>query len=66
MDKYICKVCATIYDPKIGIPEDNILPGTDFKDIPETWTCTVCGASKSSYVILPEEECQKLINESSK
>lgn len=63
MDKYICKVCATIYDPNLGIIEDGIEPGTPFEKIPSNWVCTVCGSPKSMYEILPEEEYQKLINE---
>lgn len=63
MNKYICRVCATIYDPDLGIPEDGILPGTPFENIPSNWVCTVCGSPKDKYMILPEEEYQKLINE---
>lgn len=62
MDKYICKVCATIYDPAVGIPEDGIAPGTPFEDIPETWVCTVCGCPKNMYVKLSEEEYQKILS----
>lgn len=63
MDKYICKVCATIYDPELGIPEDGIKPGTPFEDIPSSWVCTVCGSPKSMYELFPESEYQKLVNE---
>lgn len=63
MNKYICTVCATIYDPALGIPEDGIPAGTSFEDIPQDWTCTVCGSPKNRYVILPEEEYQRLLNE---
>lgn len=62
MEKYICTVCATIYDPALGIPEDEILPGTPFEDIPSDWACTVCGSPKSKYIVLPEEEYQRLLN----
>lgn len=63
MDKYICQVCATIYDPYLGDPEDGFPPGTPFEGLPESWTCPVCGSPKSSYIPLPEEEYQKLVNE---
>lgn len=33
MDKYICKVCATIYDSNLGDSEDSIPPGTPFEEI---------------------------------
>lgn len=63
MNKYICTVCATIYNPDLGIPEDGILPGTPFENIPQNWMCTVCGSPKIKYIVLPEEEYQRLLNE---
>lgn len=48
--KYICEICGFIYDPALGIPEDGIAPGTAFKDIPDTWACPDCGASKEDFV----------------
>lgn len=48
MDKYICTVCATIYNPALGVLEDGIAPGTPFEKIPENWMCTVCGSPKIS------------------
>ena len=62
MDKYICKVCATIYDPDKGDPEDDVLPGTPFEKVPESWTCPVCGSPKSFYELLPPEEYERIIN----
>lgn len=47
--KYKCLVCGYIYDPAIGDPEHNIPAGTDFDDLPEYWTCPICGADKSSF-----------------
>ncbi len=55
MDKYICKVCATIYDPEIGDIEDGIKPQTPFEAIPDDWTCPICGSPKSSYELLSAE-----------
>lgn len=63
MDKYICTVCATIYDPTLGIPEDEISPGTPFEKIPQDWMCTVCGSPKDKYILLSEEDYQRLLNE---
>lgn len=60
MDKYICTICATIYDPAVGIVEDGIAPGTAFEDIPSDWVCTVCGSPKDSYKRLPEDYYTKL------
>jgi len=49
MDKYQCSVCGYIYDPAKGDPDGGIKPGTRFEDIPDDWTCPVCGAEKSQF-----------------
>ena len=47
--KYVCDICGWIYDPAVGDPDNGIAPGTDFKDIPEDWTCPECGADTDSF-----------------
>ena len=49
MAKYKCSVCGWIYDPEKGDQEGGIPPGTPFEQIPETWVCPVCGASKKDF-----------------
>jgi len=49
MAKYRCTVCGYIYDPELGDPDGDIKPGTPFEDIPDTWVCPVCGASKDQF-----------------
>lgn len=49
MTKYKCTVCGYIYDPAAGDPDGGIKPGTPFEAIPDTWTCPVCGVSKSDF-----------------
>ncbi|MFH7321130.1 rubredoxin [Desulfurivibrio sp. D14AmB] len=49
MKKYECNVCGYIYDPEAGDPEGGIAPGTSFADLPESWTCPICGADKSQF-----------------
>jgi flavin reductase (DIM6/NTAB) family NADH-FMN oxidoreductase RutF/rubredoxin len=49
MAKYECTVCGYIYDPALGDPDGKIAPGTPFEELPESWTCPVCGASKSEF-----------------
>lgn len=49
MYKYRCSVCGWLYDPKIGYPDGGIAPGTPFEKLPDSWTCPVCGAPKSSF-----------------
>lgn len=60
MDKYICKVCATIYDPVFGDPEDSIPAGTPFEKLPDDWVCSICGTSKDKFEKLSQEEYNKL------
>lgn len=52
MDKYQCSVCGYIYDPEKGDPDGGIKPGTRFEDIPDDWTCPVCGASKDQFKLI--------------
>jgi rubredoxin len=49
MDKYECTVCGYVYDPAEGDPDNGIEPGTAFEDLPDDWTCPVCGASKDQF-----------------
>lgn len=49
MDKYECTVCGYVYNPKDGDPDNGIAPGTPFEDLPDDWTCPVCGASKDQF-----------------
>lgn len=62
MDKYICKICATIYDPQKGEIEDGIGPGTPFNKLPDSWICPVCGCTKDKYEILPPDEDEKILS----
>jgi len=47
--KYKCTICGYVYDPEKGDPDSGIAPGTPFADLPETWTCPQCGASKNDF-----------------
>ena len=49
MDKYVCNVCGYVYDPEDGDPDNGVAPGTAFDDVPDDWTCPVCGAGKSDF-----------------
>lgn len=50
MAKYRCTICGYIYDPAVGDETQGIDPATAFEDLPDTWTCPVCGAPKSDFV----------------
>lgn len=49
MKKYVCTVCGYVYDEAAGIPDSDIAPGTKWEDIPEDWTCPLCGATKAEF-----------------
>lgn len=51
MASYACSICGYVYDPVKGDPDSGIAFGTRFEDIPEFWTCPVCGADKSKFEI---------------
>ena len=42
MTKYRCSVCNYIYDESTE--------GKKFVDLPESWTCPVCGAPKTAFI----------------
>jgi flavin reductase (DIM6/NTAB) family NADH-FMN oxidoreductase RutF/rubredoxin len=46
---YTCSVCGYVYNEALGDPDNGIAPGTKFEDLPDTWTCPVCGADKSKF-----------------
>jgi rubredoxin len=49
MGKYVCTVCGYEYDPQVGDPDNDIAAGTAFADVPEDWTCPICGAGKDAF-----------------
>jgi rubredoxin len=49
MKKYVCTVCGYLYDEAEGIPDKGIAPGTKWEDIPQDWTCPLCGATKEEF-----------------
>ena len=51
MKIYVCELCGYEYNPKNGDTDNGIDPRTDFEDLPEDWTCPLCGASKEDFQI---------------
>ncbi len=49
MKKYVCDVCGWIYDEAQGDPDNGIEAGTAFEDLPEDFTCPLCGVGKDSF-----------------
>ena len=49
MDKWVCQICGYVYDPAVGDDEGGIPAGTSFEDLPDDWTCPICGAGKDDF-----------------
>jgi len=49
MDKYRCTVCEYVYDPQVGDPDNGIVAGTSFDDLPDGWVCPECGVGKEAF-----------------
>ncbi len=49
LHKFRCLVCGYEYDPAEGDPTKGIPPGTAFEDLPEGWTCPICGVGKEEF-----------------
>lgn len=49
MARYRCTICGYEYDPVLGDPDSGIKPGTAFEDIPDSWMCPICGATKDQF-----------------
>lgn len=46
---YICEACAFVYDEAAGLPEQGIAPGTPWSQVPESWGCPDCSATKADF-----------------
>jgi len=49
MEKYRCGVCGCEYDPAVGDPQGGVDAGTEFGELPDGWTCPVCGSAKALF-----------------
>lgn len=47
---YVCGGCGYEYDAMKGDPDNDVLPGTLFENLPEDWVCPWCAASKEEFV----------------
>ncbi|AAP99425.1 MULTISPECIES: rubredoxin [Prochlorococcus] len=50
--KHQCKDCIYSYDPKLGDPSQGVPPGVPFDDLPASWVCPLCKASKKRFKVL--------------
>lgn len=52
MKKYQCIICGFIYNEAEGWPEDGIIAGTAWADVPEDWNCPDCGITKDQFEMI--------------
>jgi len=57
---YQCSNCLTVYNEQLGELENNILPGTAFKDLSEDYCCILCEADKSNFRPIEQSELMLL------
>jgi rubredoxin len=49
MKVWQCVVCGFVYNEVDGLPEEGIVAGTAWADIPENWACPDCGVAKADF-----------------
>ena len=47
--KYICSVCGYEYDEEAGDTANGIAPGTKWEDVPDDFSCPLCGVGKNEF-----------------
>ena len=47
--KYDCDICGSVNDPELGDPDNGVAPGTPWEEVPEDWTCPLCGVGKDQF-----------------
>ncbi|MCP9236574.1 rubredoxin [Lewinella sp. JB7] len=47
-----CGHCQSVYDPELGEPDADILPGTPFSELPPDYRCWTCGAQKDVFLTI--------------
>ncbi|RZK63866.1 MAG: hypothetical protein EOO85_30590, partial [Pedobacter sp.] len=55
---YQCRTCLTVYNELIGETQNNIGPGTSFKDLPEDYSCVLCEENKSNFIKIDQSSLQ--------
>lgn len=44
-----CVLCGFVYDEATGAPEEGLPAGTRWADVPDSWVCPECSASKADF-----------------
>ena len=51
MAKYKCMMCGYVYDEAVGDPDNGIVAGTKWEDLPEDFVCPLCGVGKEDFSV---------------
>ncbi|MBN2221503.1 MAG: rubredoxin [Vallitaleaceae bacterium] len=62
MKRYVCSICGFVYDEAVGHEASALAPGTLWDDIPNSWVCPLCKATKAMFN--PQEETKKKVRRS--
>ncbi len=47
--KFVCNVCGYVYDEETGDPDNGIALGTPWEEVPDDFTCPLCGVGKEDF-----------------
>lgn len=53
---YVCNGCGYEYNPKLGDPENGVMPGTLFEKLDDEWTCPECTKGKDHFSLVEFQE----------
>jgi len=54
--KFVCGICGYIYEESAGIPKSGIAPLTKWEDLPKSFICPGCNASKNMFTLFEEDQ----------
>lgn len=46
---YQCDICLSVYDENVGEPDNNIIAGTTFSELPGSYACPLCESGKDQF-----------------
>lgn len=49
MKKFVCTICGFVYDEEEGYADNAIEPGTTFEQLPDDFSCPLCGVGKDFF-----------------
>ena len=49
MKRYVCSICGYVYDEAAGLPDAGVPAGTRWADLPQSWVCPLCGATRAEF-----------------